>query len=144
MKKQHVKKPAPQVSEAAWYRIFLQDGNDIIDNGTRLAPVEQLQKDLPGAAIIPIAEVPPNWADMSVQDGNLVPASPEVITGRVARKKAAHNAQMDGLRFIAYQNESDPIYMKYQRQEATEQEWLSKIEEIRQRYPKIEDEEQEE
>jgi hypothetical protein len=40
----------------------------------------------------------------------------------------------------AYKNEADPLFFKYQRGEATEQEWLGKIEEIRARYPYPEDE----
>jgi hypothetical protein len=35
----------------------------------------------------------------------------------------------------AYTQEADPIFFKWQRGEATEQEWLDKIEEIRARYP---------
>lgn len=41
------------------------------------------------------------------------------------------------LRKIAYQNEADPIFFKWQRGEATQQDWLAKIEEIKQRYPEI-------
>jgi hypothetical protein len=39
-------------------------------------------------------------------------------------------------RLWAYQEESDPIFFKWQRDEATKQEWLDKIEEIQLRYPK--------
>ena len=39
-------------------------------------------------------------------------------------------------RQIAYQQESDPLFFKWQRDEATEQEWLDKIAEIKARYPK--------
>jgi hypothetical protein len=35
----------------------------------------------------------------------------------------------------AYIQESDPIFFKYQRGEITKQEWLDKIEEIKERYP---------
>ena len=35
----------------------------------------------------------------------------------------------------AYRQESDPLFFMAQRREATEAEWLAKIEEIRQRYP---------
>jgi hypothetical protein len=35
----------------------------------------------------------------------------------------------------AYTAEADPLFFKYQRGEAEEQEWLDKIEEIRARYP---------
>jgi hypothetical protein len=39
------------------------------------------------------------------------------------------------LRAIAYREESDPIFFKWQRGEATEQEWLDKVAEIKARYP---------
>ena len=44
----------------------------------------------------------------------------------------------DQLRRYAYREESDPLYLKWQRGEATEQEWLDKIEEIKVRFPKPE------
>jgi hypothetical protein len=34
----------------------------------------------------------------------------------------------------AYQSESDPLFFKWQRGEATEQEWLNKVAEIRARF----------
>lgn len=36
----------------------------------------------------------------------------------------------------AYQTESDPLFFKYQRGEATEQDWLDKVAEIKTRFPK--------
>ena len=39
-------------------------------------------------------------------------------------------------RRVAYQLESDPLFFKYQRGAVTEQEWLDKITEIKQRYQK--------
>jgi hypothetical protein len=39
------------------------------------------------------------------------------------------------LRHAAYVAESDPIFFKYQRGEATKEEWLAKVEEIKDRYP---------
>lgn len=38
----------------------------------------------------------------------------------------------------AYRDESDPLFFKWQRGEATEQEWLDKVAEIRSRYPDVE------
>jgi hypothetical protein len=43
---------------------------------------------------------------------------------------------IDALRHAAYVAESDPIFFKYQREEATKEEWLAKVEEIKARYPK--------
>ena len=44
-------------------------------------------------------------------------------------------AEQEAQRQAAYTQEADPLFFKYQRGEATEQEWLDKIEEIRERYP---------
>lgn len=38
-------------------------------------------------------------------------------------------------RSIAYRDESDPLFFKWQRGESTEQEWLNKVQEIRNRFP---------
>lgn len=39
------------------------------------------------------------------------------------------------LRVQAYRDEADPIFFKWQRGEATQAEWLAKIEEIKARWP---------
>lgn len=39
------------------------------------------------------------------------------------------------LRTLAYKLESDPLFFKWQREEGTKQEWLDKVDEIRNRYP---------
>jgi hypothetical protein len=44
--------------------------------------------------------------------------------------------QATAQRRTAYEQEADPLFFKYQRGEATEQEWLDKIAEIKARYPK--------
>jgi len=36
-------------------------------------------------------------------------------------------------RFMAYRDEADPLFFKWQRGESTQEEWLAKIEEIRER-----------
>ena len=43
---------------------------------------------------------------------------------------------IDALRHAAYVAESDPIFFRYQRDEATKEEWIAKVEEIKARYPK--------
>ena len=50
--------------------------------------------------------------------------------------KEAELQQIEVNRRNAYRNEADPLYLKWQRNEATEQEWLDKIEEIKDRFPK--------
>jgi hypothetical protein len=56
----------------------------------------------------------------------------KVDAAKVAEK---HRAEAQANRAAAYRNEADPIFFQYQRGEATEQDWLDKIEEIRARYP---------
>ena len=43
---------------------------------------------------------------------------------------------IDALRHSAYVAESDPIFFRYQRDEATKEEWVAKAEEIKARYPR--------
>jgi hypothetical protein len=50
---------------------------------------------------------------------------------KVAEQKAAE-AQAN--RKTAYENEADPLFFKAQRGEATMEEWLAKVDEIKQRY----------
>ena len=49
--------------------------------------------------------------------------------------KAEYNQQQKKYRVEFYQLWSDPIFMKWQRQEATQQEWLDKVEEIKLMFP---------
>lgn len=45
-------------------------------------------------------------------------------------------AEMNKLsRQAAFKEEADPLFFQYQRGEATKEEWLSKVEEIRKRFP---------
>jgi hypothetical protein len=43
--------------------------------------------------------------------------------------------QQEAARQAAYQLEADPLFFKYQRGSATEQEWLAILAEIKQRFP---------
>jgi len=49
--------------------------------------------------------------------------------------KNDYNIQQKRNREKSYQLLSDPIFMKWQRQEATQQEWLDKVEEIKLQFP---------
>lgn len=53
----------------------------------------------------------------------------------IAQQQAEHAAQVEAQRAEAYRNESDPLFFKSQRGEATQQEWLDKVAEIKTRYP---------
>ncbi len=58
---------------------------------------------------------------------------------REAEERSANEKpDIDRLRRTDLRNEADPIFFKWQRGEATEQDWLDKVAEIRARYPKPE------
>jgi hypothetical protein len=46
------------------------------------------------------------------------------------------NNESESLRQKAYKDEADPLFFMYQRGEISMQEWLDKIKEIKQRFPK--------
>jgi hypothetical protein len=58
-------------------------------------------------------------------------ATPEEI----AERKEQQLEQAKAQRADAYRDEADPLFFKYQRGEGLEQEWLDKVEEIRERFP---------
>ena len=62
----------------------------------------------------------------------LIEAFPDYLEA----KKEYDNMVAANNRAYAYKVESDPIFFKWQRGEATEQEWLDKVNEIKQRFPK--------
>jgi hypothetical protein len=49
--------------------------------------------------------------------------------------KDSFNLQQKKNRQVAYEKESDPLFMKYQRGEATKEEWEAKVAAIAARYP---------
>jgi hypothetical protein len=59
----------------------------------------------------------------------------EEIEQETLERELQHQQQVEQQRSEAYRNESDPIFFKYQRNEATQQEWLDKVAEIKARYP---------
>lgn len=48
-----------------------------------------------------------------------------------------HNEKAKNLRRAAYREESDPIFFDYQRGELQKEDWESKVQEIKDRYPYI-------
>lgn len=63
----------------------------------------------------------------------LVQVFPNYLTA-----KAERDNQLAALnRASAYREESDPLFFKWQRGESTKQDWLDKVIEIKQRFPKV-------
>lgn len=85
----------------------------------------------------------PNW----IQIASVVEIGPaEVVETKAYRQKtdqeiadeiAQKADQIRELRAEAYRLEADPLFFKSERGEATKEEWLAKVEQIRGRYPSI-------
>ena len=83
------------------------------------------------------------WLDSVDEEAQYLPQGFTQITDEEANticaaKQAALDAaayNRDALRKMAYQAEADPLYFKIQRGEATNEEWMAKVLEIRARYP---------
>ena len=71
--------------------------------------------------------------DVWTQVWQVTDATPE----EVAERTAAYNEQQKQNRLVAYEQESDPIFFKWQRGEATQQEWLDAVELVKEQYPYI-------
>lgn len=63
--------------------------------------------------------------------------SPAEIAAIPAVSSQEKNRAVDQERQMAYSSEADPLYFKWKRGEATEQDWLNKISEIKQRFPRV-------
>lgn len=64
------------------------------------------------------------------------PFSPEEEIERGQMHQYTLLQTINSMRQAAYEREADPLFFKIQRNEATQEEWLAKIAEIKARYPK--------
>ena len=93
---------------------------------------DSVTRDADGASI-PADEGNRDWREYLewVDAGNTAaPYVPEPVTVE----------QVEAQRRQAFQQEADPLFFKWQRGEATEQEWLDKVQQTRERYPYTEGE----
>jgi hypothetical protein len=60
-----------------------------------------------------------------------------LVNVNLEKFKEIKNLENNKLRINAYQLEADPLFFMYQRGECSKEKWLSKIEEIKQRFPNL-------
>jgi len=78
-----------------------------------------------------------DYAGLEWLDTNQQKPSEKEIDDEFARLQAMEpNRIAEQNRLAAYRNESDPLFFKSQRGEATIEEWKAKIADIKKRYPK--------
>jgi hypothetical protein len=71
-----------------------------------------------------------DWLDASPK-----PTQEELDALWPATQTAVYNKNQQEARSVAYRNESDPLFFKWQRGEGTEQEWKDAVAAIQARYP---------
>ena len=78
-----------------------------------------------------------NYADLDWLDQQQTKPTEKEINDELIRLQEAEPAKIaEQNRLTAYQNESDSLFFKAQRGEIATQEWLDKVQEIKERYPK--------
>jgi hypothetical protein len=95
-----------------------------LEPGVFLIPAGCIEADQPQSVSGKRAKWDGGWIyeDIPQPEPEPEPPNPEPLSDEVLRK-------------IAYRNESDPLFFKAQRGEATMDEWKTKVEEIKSRYP---------
>lgn len=91
-----------------------------------------------------LVEVTSPGADWAMDNPTIVIGEAEITETQTYRQKSQAEIELENLaavesnkaaRAAAYKEESDPLFFKAQRGEATTEEWLAKVQEIRNRYP---------
>ena len=86
---------------------------------------------VPGAEIVVVNNSEVTWIKPTK-----APVTEEEIAAQIAKMEAEEKVnKVKRLRESVYRNESDGLFFKAQRGESTMEEWQSKIEEIKLRYP---------
>lgn len=78
-----------------------------------------------------------NYDQLTWHDSTSKPSLQEIESAWPEVWANGQNEQMRHLRMSAFRDEADPLFFGWQRGENTEQEWLNKCEEIRQRFPYV-------
>jgi hypothetical protein len=75
---------------------------------------------------------------MAIVESEEIPLTPAQIADREAWAASEYQREYDNvtaMRQFYYQRDSDPIFMQYQRGEATEQEWLDAVQAVKDANP---------
>jgi len=93
-------------------------------------PVKQKARNDDGTWKADDPSTPEDEAWEYVQVWELEPYTPEEVTSNISK----YNSRQEALRAQAYRTESDPLYFKWKRGEATEQEWLDAVANVKSTY----------
>lgn len=76
-------------------------------------------------------------SDEKIEGDGIIKKTNKELYNEGKLSKEEYNLYIDGLRQTAYAKEADPLCAQFVRGDVEKEEWLKKIEEIKERYPKI-------
>ena len=121
------KKPLAQLVEEGL--VPVPEGKKLNEAGTDFVDMTEAEK--VAAGLIQLK------ADEKVEGDYIVKKSKKELYDEGKLSKEEYNLYIDNLRQLAYKQESDPLGMQALRGDIDKAEWLAKIAEIKQRYPKV-------
>jgi hypothetical protein len=122
------KKPLTQLVDENL--VTMPEGKKLNEAGTDFVDMSEAEK--VAAGLIQLK------ADEKIEGEYIVKKSKKELYDEGKLSKEEYNLYIDNLRQAAYKQESDPLGMQVLRGELDKAEWLEKIAEIKQRYPKVE------
>ena len=122
------KKPIAQLVKEGL--VSVPEGKKLNEAGTDFEDMSEAEK--VAAGLIQLK------ADEKIEGDYIVKKSKKELYDEGKLSKEEYNLYIDNLRQAAYRQEADPLGMQVMRGEVEKTEWLAKIAEIKQRYPKVE------
>ena len=123
-----IKKPIAQLVKEGL--VSVPGGKKLNEAGTDFVDMTEAEK--VSAGLIQLK------ADEKIEGDYIVKKSKKELYDEGKLSKEEYNLYIDNLRQAAYRQEADPLGMQVMRGEVEKTEWLAKIAEIKQRYPKVE------
>ena len=123
-----IKKPLAQLIKEGL--VPVPEGKKLNEAGTDFVDMTEAEK--VSAGLIQLK------ADEKVEGAYVVKKTEKEQYDAGLISKEEYNAYIDRQREAAYRQEADPLGMQVMRGEVEKTEWLAKIAEIKQRYPKVE------
>ena len=108
----------------------MPEGKKLNETGTDFVDMSEAEKVAAG-----LIQLKP---DEKIENGYIVPKTKKELYDEGKISKEEYNRYIDDLRQAAYAREADPLGMQVLRGELDKSEWLTKIDEIKRRYPKEE------
>lgn len=122
-----IKKPLAQLVKEELVPVL--EGKKLNEAGTDFVDMTEAEK--VAAGLIQLK------ADEKIEGDYIVKKSKKELYDEGKLSKEEYNLYIDNLRQAAYRQEADPLGMQVMRGEVEKTEWLAKIAEIKQRYPKV-------